>query len=213
MDVVETGGTGGNAGALPPNFKFEIRRSFRDETGIFIHAWQIPEEDREGGVMMCVVRTDADGEVEKIRQIRSRIHVTANPDPTMIDGGHNLTDPARTDENKALVIALLDHVFFGLQMDRLADFLDAETFVSHNPRMEADFESFSRFLKDYILVRRAVRYLEICDIVANGNFVAVLSKIEFEGAMYDACDLFRLEGGLIVEHWDVAERQPIAANT
>ena len=42
-------------------------------------------------------------------------------------------------------------------------------------------------------------------VVGSGSFVAVLGKKEHAGTEIAVVDLFRVEGGLIVEHWDVME--------
>ncbi len=43
-------------------------------------------------------------------------------------------------------------------------------------------------------------------LVGSGNFVAALSKATREGEDYTQADLFRVEDGLVVEHWDAAEK-------
>jgi predicted SnoaL-like aldol condensation-catalyzing enzyme len=47
--------------------------------------------------------------------------------------------------------------------------------------------------------------------VGQGNFVATLCRARWEDAPYAQADLFRIEDGLIVEHWDAAE--PIGPET
>ena len=39
-----------------------------------------------------------------------------------------------------------------------------------------------------------------------GNFVATLCRAESQGEPYAQVGLFRIEDGLIVEHWDNVER-------
>ena len=51
-------------------------------------------------------------------------------------------------------------------------------------------------------------YTDIVLLVGQGNFVATLCKATWEGAPYAQVDLFRIEDGLIVEHWDAAEPVP-----
>lgn len=42
-------------------------------------------------------------------------------------------------------------------------------------------------------------------LVGKSNFVATLCKAEWDGKPYALCDIFWLEDGKIVEHWDNAE--------
>jgi predicted SnoaL-like aldol condensation-catalyzing enzyme len=51
-------------------------------------------------------------------------------------------------------------------------------------------------------------YEETHNVVGCGNFVAVLPKMNYAGTDMAVIDLFRVEGGLIVEPWDVMEEIP-----
>ena len=45
-------------------------------------------------------------------------------------------------------------------------------------------------------------------LVGQGNLVATLCRATWEDAEYAQVDIFRLEDGLIVEHWDNVEPVP-----
>ena len=51
-------------------------------------------------------------------------------------------------------------------------------------------------------------YERIHKIIGQGNFVVVLAHQVWNSIDYCAMDIFRLEGGLIVEHWDNVEVIP-----
>lgn len=48
-------------------------------------------------------------------------------------------------------------------------------------------------------------YDEIHRVIGSGNFVAALSKMHIGDTDMAVIDLFRVEAGRIVEHWDVME--------
>lgn len=48
-------------------------------------------------------------------------------------------------------------------------------------------------------------YQQIFKVLGQGNFAMAMSKIQFDGKDAVVYDLFRVEGGKIVEHWDVLE--------
>ena len=52
---------------------------------------------------------------------------------------------------------------------------------------------------------RPLEYEEIALLVGQGNFVATLCRARWKDTPYAQADLFRIEDGLIVEHWDAAE--------
>ncbi|NNC90936.1 MAG: polyketide cyclase, partial [Acidimicrobiia bacterium] len=45
-------------------------------------------------------------------------------------------------------------------------------------------------------------------LVGQGNFVATLCRATWLDAEYAQVDIFRIDDGLIVEHWDNAEPVP-----
>jgi predicted SnoaL-like aldol condensation-catalyzing enzyme len=53
-------------------------------------------------------------------------------------------------------------------------------------------------------------YTQVHNVVAEGNFVFVQSEGQFGGATMAFYDLFRVESGKIVEHWDVVQPVPEA---
>jgi predicted SnoaL-like aldol condensation-catalyzing enzyme len=63
-------------------------------------------------------------------------------------------------------------------------------------------EEFRRLVLD---PRRPLVYDEIVLLVGQGNFVATLCRASSDGSPYAQADLFRVEAGRVVEHWDAAE--------
>ena len=51
----------------------------------------------------------------------------------------------------------------------------------------------------------SLSYEEIHKVVGCGSLVAVLSKMNFAGTDMAVIDIFRVDDGRIVEHWDVME--------
>lgn len=84
---------------------------------------------------------------------------------------------------------------------RVSDFI-AENYTQHDAEVADGLETFRQLVltEDNPLV-----YSEIVLLVGQGNFVSTLCRVTFAGKPYAQCDIFRLEDGLIVEHWDNAE--------
>ncbi|MBL8942455.1 MAG: hypothetical protein JNK45_04875, partial [Myxococcales bacterium] len=51
-------------------------------------------------------------------------------------------------------------------------------------------------------------YTRVHRVLAEGNFVLVMSEGEYGGVATAFYDLFRVEGGKIAEHWDTIEPIP-----
>ena len=106
--------------------------------------------------------------------------------------------PALAQDNKALVLGLLSR---GLVQQDRSYILEnvAEGYIQHNP-VAADGRAGLLGFVDYI---ESVGGVEIAPVrvLAEGDLVMVQSAMRFGGDKV-VFDLFRVEGGLIAEHWD-----------
>ncbi len=113
------------------------------------------------------------------------------------DGSTELGSPEQTAQNRTAVLAFLARLTEG-------------DFESTNDYLAADYvEHRSGFLED--IGSGAISYSEVHHVIADSNFVFTLSEGNLDGAAYGLYDLFRLEGGQIVEHWD--SRRVVPATT
>jgi predicted SnoaL-like aldol condensation-catalyzing enzyme len=82
---------------------------------------------------------------------------------------------------------------------RLPDFVSPDL-AQHTPNVADGIAPLQAFATE-----TAMRYIELHKVVGAGNFVAVLAESELNGKRHAVIDLFRVEEGTIVEHWDVIE--------
>lgn len=68
--------------------------------------------------------------------------------------------------------------------------------------------AFGAFLQDSAEKGTPMAYNEVHMVIGEGNFVLTLSDGSFGDQQMAFYDLFRLEDGLIVEHWDVISPMP-----
>ena len=119
-------------------------------------------------------------------------------------------DARQMEENKKIVAAFYDAALNQKDFDKASQYLGAR-YTQHNP-LAADgregFKGFITFLKDKFPNNRS----EIKRIFADGDYVIVhVHAVREPGTRGTAIiDIFKLENGKIVEHWDVA--QPIPEN-
>jgi predicted SnoaL-like aldol condensation-catalyzing enzyme len=74
----------------------------------------------------------------------------------------------------------------------------------HSPEIGDGLEAFRASLS---APGRRVVYRDIFRIVAAGNFVVTYSRVAIGAEEFAVFDIYRLQNGLIVEHWD--NREPI----
>jgi predicted SnoaL-like aldol condensation-catalyzing enzyme len=94
-------------------------------------------------------------------------------------------------------------------LSSVPEFLSTVTYTQHNPSIADGLDGLAAALDDLAEQGLAFIYNSIELVVAEGNFVLVGSLGSFgENNPTAYYDLFRMEDGLIVEHWDVLQAVP-----
>ena len=186
-------------------------RGWEDGNHVFLHVYQSLNEGEFEYVTTDFFDTDDN---DKIIEHWDVISVFGGQTPsghTPLDGPTEITDLDRTDVNKAVVRALIEDVLVqGGSPENLDRYVSAQQFTQHNPRVADGLEASKSLL---LAPDRSICYDEIVLLVGKGNFVASLcrtSSVTAEEActQYAQVDVFRLEDGLVVEHWDNVEPVP-----
>jgi predicted SnoaL-like aldol condensation-catalyzing enzyme len=109
--------------------------------------------------------------------------------------------------NKRTVLAFYDSALNRLNVDEAAGYFGPR-FIQHNPRSRDGIEGFRSLFQDLKKQFPGVR-ADVKRVFADGDFVLlhVHVKLQPEELGLAIVEIFRLEGGKIVEHWDV--RQPV----
>ena len=181
----------------------QIVRAIEDARHVFVHAYQSLNNGEAEWVTMDFFDTDEDERIIEHWDVIAS-YSAANPSGhSSVDGPTEVTDLDRTEANKAVVRAMLEDVLMpGGDPTRVDQYISADTYIQHNAQVADGLNQFRPLAVD---PNRPLFYDEIVLLVGQGNFVATLSRARWEDAPYAQADLFRLEDGLIVEHWDAAE--------
>lgn len=133
----------------------------------------------------------------------------ANPSGhTQIDGVTEITDTDKTDENKDLVAGFINDVLVGENPDALTSYIDGDNYIQHNSDIADGLTGLGEALASMAENGIEMVYNETHMILGEGNFVLGVSEGTFGGEQVAYYDLFRVENGKIVEHWDVIETIP-----
>ncbi len=198
-------GFGAVLAQLPPgSARARTVRVFEDGDFVFAHT----EYDFFGPKIGFDVFRFEDG---KIVEHWDNLQTTAAPNPsqhTMIDGATELGDLDRTDAHRALVASFVDDVLVHGRLDRLANYFDGDSYVQHNPGIADGLSGLATALEQMAAKGITMRYTRVHRVLAEGNFVLVMSEGEYGGVATAFYDLFRVEGGKIAEHWDTIEPIP-----
>lgn len=134
---------------------------------------------------------------------------TPNPSGrTQLDGTTVLADLDKTEENKALVSDFVDSILVKGEMDKLTTFIDGENYLQHNTQIADGLSGLAAAFEGMAQQGISMIYTENHIVLGEGNFVLSVSEGTFADAPTSFYDLFRVEGGKIVEHWDVIETIP-----
>ena len=126
----------------------------------------------------------------------------------MTDGATEITDLDRTAENKALVLGFVRDVLGGAAPANAPMYLDPEVYMQHNPNLADGLDGLIAGTKAWAEQGYVITKFEPQIVVAEGNFVFVASDATVSGEPWAFFDLWRVEDGKIVEHWDVVGPTP-----
>ena len=127
---------------------------------------------------------------------------------TQIDGPNKTTDLDKTDANKTLVEGFVRDVLKGANPDRITDYVSTDQYIQHNPAVADGLDALGKALESMAKAGTPMVYTENHMILGEGNFVLSVSEGQFLGKHAAFCDLFRIDDGKIVEHWDTIEEIP-----
>ncbi|MEL7121392.1 MAG: nuclear transport factor 2 family protein [Bacteroidota bacterium] len=193
-----------------PKRHIEVVRSFEDGQYVFIQAFQSLNEGEYKYVTTDFFDTD---ENEKIIEHWDVIAEYCDQTPsghTSVDGPTKITDLDKTEENKELVRNLIkDALMRGGNPNDLSRYISTEKYIQHNKEVADGLEHFQKLAT---APNRPLNYEEIVLLVGQGNFVAALCRANWnDGTInqdFAQVDIFRIENGKVVEHWDNVEPVP-----
>lgn len=125
-----------------------------------------------------------------------------------IDGPTEVRDITKTTENKELVKGFVTDVLMGGNPGKITDYITPDHYLQHNPAIGDGLAALGTALEDMAKAGTPMVYEKNHMILGEGNFVLAVSEGQFLGRHTAFYDLFRVEGGMLVEHWDTVEAIP-----
>jgi predicted SnoaL-like aldol condensation-catalyzing enzyme len=121
---------------------------------------------------------------------------------TQVDGPTEILDREKTEANRRLVRTYRETVMVELRFDRIEEFIEDAHYAQHAHQIG---DGIARLRDRIASVAKEGGQLHLAPrrFVAEGNFVLVLSEGDLPTGHTALYDLFRVQNGKIVEHWDV----------
>jgi predicted SnoaL-like aldol condensation-catalyzing enzyme len=177
-------------------------RAFEDGEFVFAH---MEYDFSKRNVGFEVFRFEDGRAVEHWDNIQERLGPNQSG-PGMVDGAAEATDHELTENNRVLVRSFVEAVLVDGQLDRLADFVDEDAYIEHNPRLGDGVTMLRSALEAGDQGRKHIDYHRVHRVLAEGSFVLCVSEGNHGGARSAFYDLFRLANGKVAEHWDTTEK-------
>ena len=190
------------ANAPEGGFKAKVIRAFEDGDYVVLHT----EYDFFGPkVGFDVFRFEEGFIVEHWDNLAP----IAPPNPsghTQLDGPVKIVDLEKTQENKAMVKDFVTDVLMKGEGDKTTDYISAAEYTQHNSAVADGLEGLGAALQYFAENGLVMEYDTVHQVLGAGNFVLTISEGKFgKGDHTSFYDLFRVNNGKIVEHWDVIE--------
>jgi predicted SnoaL-like aldol condensation-catalyzing enzyme len=181
-------------------FKAKVVRAFMDGDFVFTHT----EYDFFGPKAGFDVFRFEDGLIVEHWDNLTAI-TPANPSGrTQFDGATEISDLKKTKANKKIVKEFVEKVIINHEMDKLSIYINPEKYIQHNPAIADGLDGFVAAMKYFAEQGLVMEFTKLHKVLGEGNFVLTMSEGKFGKGEHTAFyDLFRLENGQIVEHWDV----------
>ena len=127
---------------------------------------------------------------------------------TQTDGATKVTDLDKTDENKALIKNFMNDILMGKNPDKISEYISQKSYAQHNPQIWDGFDGLVKTIEYLVSQNNMFVYHKVHRILGEGNFVLAQSEGAWNGKPQVFYDLFRIESGKLVEHWDVIQEIP-----
>ncbi len=190
---------------LPPDSaKVDVRRVFQDGDYVFAHT----EYEFFGPKVGFDIFRFEDGLIVEHWDNLQEKQATSVSGRTQIDGPTQAFELNRTEKNKAIVGALVRDVFLGANPGKISEYISPTKYYQHNPAVADGLDALGAALEAMASAGTPMTYTKNHLILGEGSFVLAVSEGNFLGKHVAFYDLFRLENGKIVEHWDTIENIP-----
>lgn len=125
---------------------------------------------------------------------------------SMTDGPADAKDLEKTKSNKDFIKNFIEDILMGANPDKITDYISTEKYHQHNPGVKDGLAGLGEAIQALNEAGTPMIYEKNHLILGEGNFVLTVSEGIFLKEKVAFYDIFRIEDGKIIEHWDVIEK-------
>lgn len=185
-------------------------RMFADGNYVFMHnIWHNAKPfGADKMVAFDIIRVDKNGKVAEHWDALTPVVTPTVSGRSQTDGPTEVKDLDKTEANKALALALIEDVLMGKNPAKITNYISADSYAQHNPMIKDGLNGIVEAVQTLTAQNNMFKYTKVHKVLGEGNFVLTVSEGEWGGKAQAFYDLFRVEDGKIVEHWDVIQAIP-----
>jgi len=158
-------------------------------------------------VTFDILRFDANGKIAEHWDAIQPWEFPTVSGNTMTDGATAITNLDETEANKALAVNTIQDVLMGQNPSNITNYI-AVDYIQHNPQIDNGLQGIQDAVAFLTSQNNMFQYNTIHKVIGEGNFVLTVSEGTWNNTSNAFYDLFRMENGKAVEHWDVIQPVP-----
>jgi predicted SnoaL-like aldol condensation-catalyzing enzyme len=193
------------AASLPEGFRHERIRVLAD--GDYVIAHGLYHGLAPTSIVACDLWRVQDGRIAEHWDAHQPWADATVHGHTMVDGPAAVEHPEQAEDSRRIVTGFVELIMMGGDRSQIGRFFDGDRFIQHNPQIADGVSGLGAAIQNGVweaVVERAHR------ILAEGEFVFTQGEGKLHGKPTAFYDLFRVEDGVLAEHWDVVYTQPDA---
>ena len=179
-----------------PKRDIRIVRIFEDGRWVFCSAYQSLNDGEAQWVTMDMFYTDENGLILEHWDTIAPYAAETFSGNDMVGGVSEVDPRADGEASKALILEFTKQVRQEGNVDKLDAFVH-EDLIQHAPTIGSGRAG----LAEWLASEEAGRYEMLFQLIGQGNFALTYGKRHANGKDIAVFDLYRVEGGKIVEHW------------
>ena len=127
---------------------------------------------------------------------------------TMVDGSSGTRDAGQTDRNKDIVGAFFEDAFVRGGLETADGYFDGDALIQHNAPGEDGLGALKAMMRARHDAGEQLTDASVRHVLGEGELVLVTADGLVGGRPMAFYDLFRVQDGMIAEHWDVVQAIP-----
>ena len=186
----------------------QVVRAIEDGSYVFCHVYQSLNNGEAKWITADLFNTDdEDRLVEHWDVIAAYEESDINPN-TPVDGATEVIDLDKTEINKKIIRNFITDILQKGRAEKISEYISSDQYIQHNQSAGDGIDGILARMNWMAENKITATYDDIFKIIGQGNFVVSYCKVTINGVPHAVFDLFRIEDGLIVEHWDNQEIIP-----